>query len=131
MPLAVLPNNPMGEQQQREYVCYKCHCFTTVDKAAFRKHLNTHKAMFYCSFCSNFKNAHKAEVVAHEQKRHGHLVMAARENVLDGRDLEPMTMPINDQALQEAVDAFLPHWTLNRYRVRYIRTQRYPLKRHI
>ena len=59
--------------------------------------------MFYCSYCSSFKNAHKPEVVAHEQKHHGHLVAAMRSYVLDGRGLDPT--PINDQALQEVIDA--------------------------
>ena len=107
MPLAVFPkNHNMREKEQQEYVCYKCNNFTTVDRAAFKRHLSQHKTMFYCSFCSNFKNVRKTKVVAHEQKYHSHLVEASRSSVLGGRGLDPL--PINDQALQEAVDAFLP-----------------------
>ena len=39
-------------------------------------------------------------------KYHCELVEATRSSVLDGRGLDPF--PVNDIALQEAVDAFLP-----------------------
>ena len=71
-----------------------------VDKSAFKRYLITHKTTSYCSNCR------KSKVIENEMRYHRELVEATRSSVLDDRGLDPI--PVNDVALQEAVDEFLP-----------------------
>ena len=79
---------------------------TGLDKAAFKSHLATHNTTYYCSYCPVFRNVRKQKVIAHELKFHRELAEASRASVLDGRGLD--LLPLNDQALQAAVDTFFP-----------------------